>query len=100
MKIKNLMTDWEWLSLRVFILGLTVFLWSYITEIDGISEVFGDVWRKKYTFDEELELHWGFRHFVYTITFALLTLVQAFRIIKWIDVRSKNNGFEIKDTKK
>lgn len=95
--MKKIMTDWEWLSLRILILGITVFLWSYITEIDGISEVFGDKWVRKYSFDDELEYSWGFRHYVYTITFFLLTAVQAIRIIKWITVRSDNNGFEIKN---
>lgn len=88
------MTDWEWLSLRILILGLTVFLWSYITEIDGIDTLFGDYWHKRYSFDDELTHEWGFRHYVYTVTFSILTLVQGLRICKWVDCRLKNNGFE------
>lgn len=93
------MTDWEWLSIRILILGFTVFLWSYITEIEGIDELFGDEWIKKY---ETLPARyvWGFRHYVYTTTFALLTIVQIFKIIKWIYLRSKEkDGFEIKNHK-
>lgn len=93
--MKKLLTDWEWLSIRVLILGITVFLWSYITEIDGVLEVFGD-------WDEEMSWgtirhHWGFRHWVYTVTFAILTGIQAVRIIKWATIRSDKKGFEIKN---
>ncbi len=89
------MTDWEWLSIRIIILGLTVFLWSYITEIQGVLEVFGDHLDTRYT---TLNITvWGFRHYVYTCTFTLLTAVQIVKIIKWIDIRSSANGFEIKN---
>ena len=94
---KKLLTDWEWLSIRILILGLTVFCWSYITEIEGVTEIFGDVLYKKYSYDTDLTCEWGFRHYVYTVTFALLTCVQIVRITKWADIRSKaSDGFEIK----
>jgi len=96
--MKRLMTDWEWLSIRILILGLTVFMWSYITEIEGVTEVFGDKMLKKYSWDDEMELVWGFRHYVYTITFGILTVIQALRICKWIKIRDKDEGFEIKCT--
>lgn len=92
--MKKLMTDWEWLSIRILILGITVFSWSYITEMDGIDRLFGDTWEKQY--DDSLELKWGFRHFVYTVTFSLITLVQVFRVFKWIDVRSRYGGFKVR----
>ena len=39
---------------------------------------------------------WGFRHWVYTVTFTTLTLIQVVKIIKWVDVRSKcKNSFPV-----
>jgi len=67
--MKKLMTDWEWLTLRILILGSTVFLWSYITEIEGITEVFGDTSYLKYSYDDHLTTKLVFRHYVYTVTF-------------------------------
>lgn len=87
------MTDWEWLSIRVLLLGLTVFMWSFITEIEGIHELFGDTlgerWHKPYW-------RWGFRHYVYTTTFSIITFIQMVKICKWIDkVSKKSDAFEI-----
>lgn len=93
--MKKLLTDWEWLSIRVLILGLTVFLWSYITEIPGVTEVFGDTTETRSY--GGIRTYWGFRHFVYTITFFIITIIQIIRIAKWIDIRSSRGGFPIKN---
>lgn len=93
--MRKILTDWEWLSIRVLLLGLTVFMWSYITEIDGVTEMFGD--RSETMSWGTVKHYWGFRHFVYTVTFAILTAIQAFRIIKWTNIRIDKEGFEIKN---
>jgi len=78
--MKKLLTDWEWLSIRVLLLGFTVFMWSFITEIEGVRELFGDAIRTSGL--HEGDYMWGFRHFIYTFTFLIITIIQAFRIIK------------------
>lgn len=93
--MKKLLTDWEWLSIRILILGLTVFMWSYITEIEGVTEVFGDYSEERSY--NKTKYYWGFRHYVYTFTFAILTIVQCVKIIKWANIRSDKKGFEIKN---
>ena len=92
--IKNLLTDWEWLTIRVLVLGLTVFLWSYITEVEGVTEAFGDTTYK--WIGDSMKTSWGFRHWVYTVTFSLVTVIQVVKIFKWIEMRSDDKGFKIK----
>jgi hypothetical protein len=91
--MKKLLTDWEWLSIRVLALGTTVFFWSFLTEIDGARELFGDV-LEKHSWGYKWE--WGFRHYCYTITFAILTTIQSFRIIKWVKGKDEAGGFKVK----
>jgi len=87
------MTDWEWLSIRVLLLGLTVFMWSFLVDIPTVRELFGDSLGKRFG---RLHWTWGFRHFVYTTTFSILTSIQCFKIIKWgTKVSKKSDGFKI-----
>lgn len=95
--MKKIFTDWEYLSLRILILGLTVCVWSYPVEIPGFTQgILGDT----LTYDEYLErdeIHWGFRHHVYNIVCGLLTIVQIIKTIKWIDQRSEcQDSFPVK----
>jgi hypothetical protein len=93
--MKKLLTDWEWLSIRVLILGTTVFFWSFLTEIPGAHELFADTWKCSFS-GSNCKWNWGFRHYCYTITFAILTLIQSIRIIKWFQEKDKNGGFKVK----
>jgi hypothetical protein len=92
--MKKLLSDWEWLSFRILVLGVTVFFWSYLTEIPGAAALFGDT-QECYSWGN-CHWEWGFRHYCYTTTFALLTLVQIVRILKWIDEKNKAGGFKVK----
>ena len=91
------LTDWEWLMIRVLLLGLTVFMWSFITDIDGVLELFGDTLEKRSKWSLEIS-KWGFRHYVYTATFTIITGIQAAKIIKWVDIRGRDDSsFPIKN---
>lgn len=92
--MKKLLSDWEWLSIRVLILGITVFFWSYLTEIPGATELFGDT-QECWSWGG-CRWEWGFRHYCYTITFAILTLIQIVRIMKWVEEKGKAGGFKVK----
>lgn len=92
--MKKFITDWEWLSIRILTLGATVFLWSYITEIEGAAEILGDHWGKEHSWHKDLTYLWGFRHWVYTTTFTILTTVQAIRIGVWTNCKINDKGFE------
>ena len=84
------MTDWEWLSVRVLILGATIFLWSFITDIPGVLEMFGD--------DPIIKPganSWGFRHFIYSGTFFIITIIQIFKLFQWASLVADANGFNV-----
>tara|TARA_R110000737_G_scaffold350726_1_gene390589 strand:+ start:1571 stop:1861 length:291 start_codon:yes stop_codon:yes gene_type:complete len=96
--MKYKLSDWEWLSLRILLLGITVFMWSFIVEIPGVDTAFGDTYAKKYTYSDIIHRIWGFRHYIYTITFSLITGVQCIKLVKWVIVTSgKKNSFEVNE---
>lgn len=82
-------TDWEWLSLRVLILGFTIFLWSYLSDLNGFHDFMEDKYSSDNYFSSDNGWTWGFRHWVYFFTFLILTGIQAVKIIKWVRVSSK-----------
>jgi len=97
MKIQTkLMTDWEWLSLRIITLFALAMLISFTPGL--LRGFFGDeLYAPQGLFSSNSSSFiddkwvWGFRHYLYFFMCIALFIVQAIRIAKWIENRSDDS---------
>lgn len=85
-------TNWEHLSFRVIALFVIAMFLSFIPETAFMKEFFNDSYcTVLYHNDSYVHrtptFHWGWRHWLYFFMCMLLFIIQAVRIISFIDAK-------------
>jgi hypothetical protein len=99
--MKKIITDWEWLSLRIITLFALAMLISFTPDL--LRGFFGDelyvpqgVFSSNSSGFFDNKWVWGFRHYLYFWMCIILFIIQSVRINKWLEKKSKNpNSFPV-----
>jgi len=80
------MNNWIKLNLKIFLLGLTVTILSFVPDLPGVRHFFGDVygqhddgWNGTY-----IGWNWSYRHHVFFWTCFVMFILQLVRIVIFI----------------
>jgi len=72
------------LVLRIVILSVMIFAWTFITDlIQASTGFFGDLQYQKYSWVPDLSWKWGWRHYLWSGMGVVLVFVSIARIWVW-----------------